>query len=97
MPSLIEIGSLVMEIKLKNFVKVFLLFFFISPWKMVRYFIWTNLSPLQRRMHCANLAKFGPVVLEKIFKFHLCIFAILLISYIGEVESLPKDNLCKVW
>ena len=47
------------------------------------FFIWTNLNPLHPRRHCAKV-EIGPVVLEKIFKFLQCIFAILYWSPLGK-------------
>ena len=77
-PSLVEIGSVVLE-------KIFLIssmyfcyFLIISPWKRAGPFIWRNLNSLHPRILCRPiLVKIGSVVLEKkIFKFCQCIFAI---------------------
>ena len=51
MPSLVEIGPVVLEKKILNFVNnVFSLFLIISPWKRVGPFFWTNLNSLHPRM-----------------------------------------------
>ena len=46
----------------------FCYFIFISPWKRLSPFIWTNLNPNHPRMLCASLYEIGQMVLEmKIF------------------------------
>ena len=53
-----------------------------------------------------SLVEIGPAVLEKIFKFRQCIFAISKLSPLGKGQGLhlnklespsPKDALCKIW
>ena len=56
MPSLVEIGPVVLEKKIFKFVSVFSLFCNYLPWTRVRPFIWTKLNRLLPTMHCA---KFG--------------------------------------
>ena len=75
-------------------------FVIISTRKMAGPFIWTNLNLLHPRILCA---KFGPVVLEKVFKFHPYIFTFV-ISPLGKgrrssfVQSPSlKDALYQVW
>ena len=58
-----------------NFVNIFLLFHNYPPLKRAWPFIWTNVNPLYPRILCAKF-EIGPVVLEKIFKFHQCIVTI---------------------
>ena len=55
-PSLVEIGPVVLEKKIFLIINVFCYFVIISPWKRAGPFIWTNLNPLHPRMLCA---KFG--------------------------------------
>ena len=52
MPSLVEIGPVVLEKRIFKF----RYFVIISPWKRFGHFIWRNLNPPHPRMHCA---KFG--------------------------------------
>ena len=60
-PSLDEIGSVVLEKKiLKISSMIFCYFVIISPWKLVWPFMWTNFVP--------SLVEIGPVVLEKKMK-----------------------------
>ena len=57
MPSLVEIGSVVLEEKIFKFHQcIFAICVIISTWQRVGSFIWTNLNPLHPRMLCA---KFG--------------------------------------
>ena len=56
-PSLVEIGPVVLEKKIFKFHQcIFAICVIISPWKRAGPFIWTNLNPLHLRMLCA---KFG--------------------------------------
>ena len=56
-PSLVEIGSVVLEKKISLISTMYFHYFvIISPWKRAGPFIWTNLYPLHPRMLCA---KFG--------------------------------------
>ena len=65
-PSLVEIGQVVLEKKIfKNFVNVFYYFIIISPWKRGRPFICRNLNFLHSKMLCAKFGWNGSVVLEK--------------------------------
>ena len=52
LPSLLEIGPVILEKKILNFRN----FVIIPPWKRAGPFIWTNLNPLYPSMLCA---KFG--------------------------------------
>ena len=42
-------------------------------------FFYIDLNPHQPNMLCANFGWIGPVVVEKIFRFHQCIFGIMVI------------------
>ena len=56
-PSLVEIGPVVLEKKIFKFRQcICTICVIISPWKRTEPFIWTNLNPLHPRMLCA---KFG--------------------------------------
>ena len=56
-PSLVEIGLVVLEKKTFLISSVYFRYFLIiSPWKRTWSFIWTNLNLFQLKMHCA---KFG--------------------------------------
>ena len=56
-PSLVEIGSVVLEKKIFNISSMYFHYFvIISSWKRAWPFIWKNLNPLQARMLCS---KFG--------------------------------------
>ena len=72
-PSLVEIGPLVLEKKFFTFINVLCL----NPLgnrNRVEPFIWTNLNSF----HPSSLVEMGSVVLEKnIFEFHQCVFSIL--------------------
>ena len=56
-PSLVEIGSVVLEKKIISISSIYFHYFvIISPWKRAGPIFWTNLNPLHPRMLCA---KFG--------------------------------------
>ena len=95
LPSLVEIGSVVLENVFKFHQCIFLYFVIISLLKNVGPFIWTILNPLHTRMHCAKFGEIGPVVLEeKIIKFSQCIFAISLLSpLLDKCGALHLENL----
>ena len=65
-PSLVEIGPVVLE---KKIFKIPLLYFHyfvnISPWKRGWSFIWTNWTPFTQECFVPILVEIGPVVLEK--------------------------------
>ena len=53
-PSLVEIGSVILEKKIFLILSLYFHYFvIISPWKRAGPFIWTNLNPLHPRMLCA--------------------------------------------
>ena len=63
-------------------------------------------NPFTKGCYVPTLVEIGPAVLEKIFEFCQCIFAILILSplgkgmviYLNKLESpLLKDALCQVW
>ena len=56
-PSLVEIGPVVLEKKILTFSSMYFHYFIIiSPWKKAGPFIWTNLNPLHLRMLCAKFS-----------------------------------------
>ena len=78
-PSLIEIGLLILKIFFFQFVYVFTQFHNYLPLEKGRSFIWINLNPFHSWMRCfvPSLVEIGLTVLEKkIFKFCQCILAI---------------------
>ena len=104
MPSLVEIGSVVLEKKIFKFHY----FVIISPWKRAGPFIWTNLNPLHPRMLCAKFGGNWPSGSGEVdfFKFRQFIFAIHNYFplekggafHLNKLESpSPKDALCLVW
>ena len=71
-----EIGPMLLEKTVLNFVNVF--FVIISPWKWTGPFFWTNLNSLHARM---LYAKFGWYLIHgsgtKILKFRQCIYFVI--------------------
>ena len=77
MPSLVEIGLMVLEKKIfKSCQFNFFYFPIISPLGMEWSFIWTDFVPFSRGYFVPSLVEIGPVVLEKIFKSCQFIFII---------------------
>ena len=87
MPSLVEIGPVVLEKKIFSVLSMYFCYFvIISPWNRVGLFIWTNLNPLHPRMLSA---KFGwnwssGSWEEGFIKFCQCNFTISPLSPLGE-------------
>ena len=82
-PSLVEIGPLVLEKKL--FLNVFLEIRNYLPLENAGPFIWINLNPLHPRMFCANFGWNWPCGSGEIFfKFCQCIFTIPQLSPLGK-------------
>ena len=101
-PSLIEIGLVVLEKKIFNFVNVFL---FSSPLgKGQGSFIWTSMNSLYPRMLCANFSEKWPRGSgeEDLFisSMDFCYFFFFSPLEKGEGPSfespLPKDAVCQV-
>ena len=86
MPSLVEIGPVLLEKKIFSFRQLILLFFkIISPWKRVWPFIWEIWIPTTQWCFVPRLVEIARVVLEKkIFKFSQCNFAISWFSPLGK-------------
>ena len=59
-PSLVEIGLMVLEKKVLNFISVFPLFHNYPPWKRPWPFNWINLNPLHQRMLWAKFGRYWP-------------------------------------
>ena len=96
-PSLVEIGPVVLEKKIFLISSMYFHYFLIiSPWKKAGPFIWIKSNPLHPRMHCA---KFG-------WNF-INVFSLFLnylhfrkgeAFHLNKLESpSPKDALCQVW
>ena len=106
--SLVEIGPVVLEKKILKFRKCIFAISKESPLgKRKGPSIEQSWIPFTQECNVLSLVEIGPVVLDrKIFKFHQCIFTILLSSPIGRCGALhlnrhespsPKDELCQVW
>ena len=67
MPSLVEIGPVVLEKKIFNFINVFSLFRNYLPLEKGGVLHLNKLEPIHQRMLCA-LVETGPMVLEKKIK-----------------------------
>ena len=71
-PSLVEIGSVVLKKRIFKFLQFFFRYFvIICPWKRVGPSIWTNLNHHHLRMFVSNLVEIGSDVLEK--KMKMCL------------------------
>ena len=108
MPTLVEIGLLVLEKKIFQKISVnFYCFAIISPWGRVMAFICTILHSLYLKMICTNFGWNWPVISEEDFKFFLenfyffCYYLPLgkgIVLHLYNSESpLPKDDLCQLW
>ena len=102
MPSLVEIGKVVLEKKILNFINVFSLFCNYPPLeKKEGPFIWTNLNSLTQGYYVPSLIEIASVVL---FKVHQCYFAICYLPlesgtvlHLNKLEShSPRYDLCQV-
>ena len=73
----------------------FVIFVIISPWKKAGLSFEQTLIPLTQEYFLSILVEIGPVVLEeKIFKFHLCIYVIPLLTPLGKrMRSFSCANL----
>ena len=99
-PSLVEIGSVVLENKIFKFCDLVI----ISFWKKAGPFIWTNVNPLQPRMLCAKYFWNWHNAWRNFLKiFHYRYFLIFPLEkggalHLKKLESpSTKDALCQVW
>ena len=78
MPSLVEIGPVVLEKKFFQITSIYFCYLcYYLPLEKGRALHLNKLeSPLTKDAFLPSLVEIGPVVLEKIFKFRQCIFTI---------------------
>ena len=108
-PSLVEIGLLVLEKKIFWILSMYFHYFLIiSPWKKAGPFIWTNLNPLHPRMLCAKFGWNWPSGSgEEDFLNFVNVFSLFRnylpleiggTLHLNKLESSsPKDALCQFW
>ena len=96
MPSLVEIGLMVLEKKIFLIPSMYFRYFFIiSPSERAGSFIWTNLNPFTQGCIVPSLVEIGSVVLEKedFFNFVNLFSLFVIISPWEKGRALNLNNL----